>query len=372
MSDNRPSVYYEPVYDNDATATSVPIGERMVIRASAIGGKCLWELGAAGQGIDPGPLPENIARAFREGDMYEPIVLNRLKQMGWVLDTSEAQSEANLVLMEDLIVRSHPDGIGYQQLSPDHHCDRRCAVSHNRLSGALIGGLYIVEVKALADSTFDSAVRHGVGSIFDYDWQASVQMHTRDLPLVWVCLNKDDIKKRGLSESEARLYIEYCEAPPISLSDIRAKALAIREVVEGDDILSAGRPCDDPGHFPCLYINVRPESEDDDGDKLQGLLDVPEADRGRVDQLITEYVRYKGEADESAQRRDAARDALLGLVGDDHAGLATDQWIAPVVRSTQSNVDWSQVPANVKRIVDEAKVSKPKKPYFRDIKRRGF
>lgn len=349
--DNRPPVYYERLSSSASPMDSV---QRLVIRASAIGGKCLWELAAAGQGLEPGPLPENLARAFAEGHMYEPVILQRLRDMGWGLVDDEAQSEANLEVLPDLIVRSHPDGLGEAPLRDVHW-----------------GQLYIVEAKALADSSYDEAVRHGVGSIFDYDWQASVQMHTRELPLVWVIFNKDDIKKRGKSESEARIHIEYCEAPPVSLSDIRAKALAIREVVEGDDILSAGRPCDDPGHFPCLYLHLRPESEDADGQQQQGFLDVPEADRSRVDQLIKEYVRHKGQADESKARADAARDELLGLVGE-HAGLITDEWIAPVVRQSTSSTDWSRLPIEVKQAVDAAKVKKPKKPFFRDIKRRGF
>lgn len=344
--DNRPAVYYDP----DGT---------LVIRASAIGGSCMWELIAAGQGHEPGTLPSNIRRAFREGHELEGVALAHIQQHRGVTVHS-AQREGSLVLAPGVICRYHPDGLGTWRkphLDPNEHimCDG------------------VIEVKWLGDSLWQKAARHGVEStIAEYKWQASVMMMgegrrklTSWVPLLWVVGNKGlppdpETGERPPCEDEGKIFTQTVDTPFISMSELSMRALDIQEGVEGEDILESGRPCDDPSHFPCRYLHLRPQSDPEDGtessgsdDKGRKRIHVDDGEQARIDEIARAYLYHKGQADEHEQRRDALKAELLELCPE-KATYETDRFTIPViVQPGKEYVDWKGMPEDVKSRLKE-------------------
>lgn len=296
MSDNRPPVYWE--------------GDVLVIRASAIGTTCLWELVAAGQGHEMGPVPDGLQRAYDEGTKLEPVVLAKYKEVTHEVYLSH-QEEDHLDITPTTIVRFHPDA----ETEDD-----------------------IVEAKAITNDSWHQAVRNGVGSLYaEYPWQLSVMMHAKGKRGKWVAYNKgtppiNDMGDRELCVDEGRIYIQNVPEPPIPLADIVAKALQIRELVEGPDVLESGRPCDDPSHYPCRYLHIRPEPEE-----KASVVEVSGEDASVLDSLTREYLTYKGMADEANDRLDKAKKAIIEIAGEDVSRLITDRFIIPVMNGRGSS-----------------------------------
>lgn len=332
--DNRPPVYWE-----DGT---------LVIRASALGTSCMWELVAAGQGHEPGLLPPVLVRAFKEGHDLEPVVIHNLRTRGWQI--TGAQVEGHLRIAENIIIRYHPDGKCIPQSMPavpwafDEH---------------------LLEVKALTDDLWCQARDHGTGStIASYPWQLSTMMHAERLPAIWADINKgrppDEHGVRPPCNREGQIHIERVAVPPIPLHVIRDKALAIYERVMGDDLLSSDRPCDDPSSWPCRFRHLRPEPEG----TMEGGYLVPDRDKEEVDRAIREYLFHKGQADEHKQRADMAKERLLEMAGN-HPSLVTDKYVIPLVNSTSTWYDLSEMDKDEKA---QYKRSKPIK-YIGKVKR---
>lgn len=318
--DNRPPVYWE--------------GDFLIIRASALGHSCLWELIAAGQGYEPGLLPSNLIRAFREGHTLEPVALGWLQEKGWKV--TGTQSQGHLVLDPKLMVRYHPDGLGSN------------------------GGLQtVVEVKWLSDALWLAAKENGVGSILNYDWQISVMMHAEGAPGMWVVGNKGlppdpTTREKPSCERQGHIFTEQVPQPPISYEEIRERALAVREGVLGEDVISSGRECDDPTAWPCRYIHLRPEPEGPPGEAVM----VPDSDKEEVDRLLKEFLFHKGQMDENKQRYEAARDRLLAIAGDAES-ILTDRWLIPITNSRSTWHSFKGAPDEDREVIDKYKQSKP-------------
>lgn len=341
MSDDRPPVYWE-----DGV---------LVIRASAIGTSCLWELVAAGQGYEQGPVPDWLQRAFDEGTQLEPVILARL-EVDHGIEYASHQDEGELRIDDTLIIRYHSDGLGY--LRPHE--------------------LRVIEAKALTNELWHRAVRHGVGSVMDeYPWQLSVMMHGEGLPGLWVAYNKgtspvNEMGDRELCLDEGKIYVQSVPEPPIPLSDIVAKALQVRELVLGDDILESGRPCDSPDHFPCRYLHIRPEVVS----KASTVVEVSGPDSADFDQHARAYLYNKGLADEAANARDKARDAILELAGEDASKVVTDKYVIPIVNGRgPSKLALDEMTAEDRAVYDRlmAKYTRPGKTtrFLRSVKGRA-
>jgi hypothetical protein len=356
MGDNRPPVYWED---------HKPGSRVLVIRASAIGCSCLWELVAAGQGVPPAPIPDNLQRAFDEGNELEPVVIKMLEEVYGVTFLSH-QEEGELWLSDDVLIRYHPDGIAnIDNLGPlDELPPRTC----------------VVEVKALSNDLWQQAKRNGVQSVIkEYQWQLSVMMHDAQLPGLWVCYNKglppDKDGKREPCADQGKLYFQYESEPLVSIEEIQLKASLIKVGVDGEDITTSDRPCGDPSHYPCRYLHVRPEPEANGSDSETFL--VPDDRRADVDQLIRNYVYHKGQADEAVSRRDEAKEQILQLEGleEEHKRIQTDRWRAPVVRGTTSYLAKDEMSEQDRRayeaIVAKYTRKKKKAPFLTKITRIG-
>lgn len=327
MSDDRPSAYYE--------------GDVLILRASAFGGGCMWELAAAAQEYPPLPFPDALLKAFDDGNRLEPKIIDYMANHGWTFLSH--QSEGELEITPTLKIRYHSDGIASRDATRD---------------------LYVVEAKALGPDLFNQAVRHGVQTtIPHYPWQLSAMMHAEGKPGVWCAHNKET----------GAWYTQTVQVPPITLKDIRDRALAIQALIEEDDIVDSGRPCDDPDHWPCLYRHLRPEPGLD-GDNVAGQEDdktLALSDSEKVDELVKKYLFHKGQMDENKQAMERYRDEILALVPEGYKKLVTDRFTVPVGTGHSTTVDWTLVSEEAKAEVDAAKSTKPTKRYLTKVKGHG-
>lgn len=265
VADNRPPAYWEE--------------DQLVIRCSALGG-CLWELIASAQGYEPHAFPAFMLKAFKEGQEAEPKIIQHLLEQGWMLE--DMQKEGHLRCAPSAIIRYHPDGIGKPPFTLKADGLKR-----------------VVEIKALGPDLFKQAQRHGVAStIKEYPWQLSIMMHAEDLPGVWVIYSKET----------GEVIYEWVDVPIVPLVLIVNKVANLLEALD-EDLMD--RPCDDPKHFPCRYLSLRPEP-DNSADTLS-VADVGLEDE--FDQLARQYLMVKGQIDELEKKKKEYRDKLLAMSG---------------------------------------------------------
>lgn len=344
--DNRPSVYFE--------------GNLLIIRASAIGHPCLYELIAAGQKQETLGLPGTLYRAFREGHEAEPLIIEELER-DHKFSFQTKQVEGELILPDNVVVRYHPDGIGQ--------------VPHG-----FIFVRAVIEIKNLSHALWIKAVNaNTVGAVFDeYNWQLSIMMHAEQLPGQWVARNKGyppdrDTGIKPYCPDEGKLFIQpLVLEPPIPLHKIQEKAALVREGVLGEDITTTDRQCDAPNHFPCRFLHLRPEPEPD-GENMEdnpGVLHLEDELGEQADRLVREYLLFKGQADESEKRAKEARDRLIALAGDETTQIVTDKWIIPILQASRQRIEYEKMSPELRAMVEKYKVKSAGARYVRDIKRR--
>jgi len=361
-SDNRPSVYWEEI-DGQVF---------LIIRASAIGHPCLWELTAQGQGHDQGNMPGFMRRAFKAGQELEPIIIDRLRdEHGFML--ASAQVEGHLILPGNIMIRYHPDGIGQFMHAP-HDWFGSC----------------VLEVKALRHESYERAAQGHVGDIVEeYPWQLSVMMHGEQLPAVWVAYDKghppdSETGIKPFVEGEGRLYVDPIPTPPISLREITEKALKIKELVLGEDVLTADWGCTSPDHFPCRYQHLRPEPEEEDEGVNRTGRDMDESswdgtiiemdsdsDDGReMDQLVRDWLLHHGHAKEAKDRAEALKEQILKKIPEDVLKVITDKFVVPIRTNNFDKIHWDQMPPELKVALQSYIEKKKTARFIRDVKGR--
>jgi hypothetical protein len=280
----------------------------MVVRASAIGG-CMWELVAHAQQKDAQPYPQFLLNAFARGTELEPIVLGRLEKLGWTFDGDFTQTEGQLGVGPNRVVRFHPDSVGS---SPNFH--------HRRL----------VEVKSAAHSQFRKAQLHGVESLFpEYAWQLSVMMHGLRLPAVWVVVDKDNDE----------LHFQYVDKPLIPLGEIVKRVKEVYDGAVGEDIVLAEKPCEQPDQFPCRFIHLRPETEREE----RAAVAVDPADLEAFEQAAWEYDDARAQEAHLKKVKEECRNRLIALAEACAVGLqgANEKPALPTLATTSWRVAWT-------------------------------
>jgi len=307
--DDRPNVYW------DKTSPE-PNVDCLIIRASAIGHSCLYELIAAGQGFIATAFPDMILAAFDAGVEGEPVVIQMLRDLGWEFDESGFQEEGHLVVGPQTYIRFHPDGRAVPKTKEE---------------------LHVVEVKVFSEAVFRQARSHGVASTFaEYAWQLSSMMITNNMPGVWVYAQKD---KDGVVRPDAPLGMEFVSKPPVPYVDLIAKAAAIRTGVEGKDLDMSPRPCDDPNHWPCRYLYLRPEPEE------EVIEAIPAIDEEEFESLISRYQAYAREvkvAKEADEARARLRDDYVLRWGS-HRKLRSAKKLVTVVPGKSVSYDFDKM-----------------------------
>lgn len=339
LQDNRPSVYWE--------------GNNLIIRASSIGHPCLFELIAIGQGEQTTGLSSNMYRAFGEGHAAEPLIIEELKEKHGVRFLS-TQDEGELILPNQTFIRYHPDGIVFWEKL-----------------------MWVAEIKNLSHDLWTKAVRNNnVGSVIsEYPWQLSVMMHAERLPGVWIARNKGyppDRKtgEKPFCEEQGKLFIQKVEAPPISLDEIKEKAEKVREGVLGEDVLESDRQCDTPNHFPCRFLYLRPEREEENMEDERILELSDEEYTEEFNDLVKQYLTFKGQHDETKKRYEAVRDQIVEFAGSNVKKVITDKWIVPILQSSSSRIAFEDMPDELRKEVEKYQVKKQGSRYVKGIKRR--
>lgn len=203
MADNRASVYWED--------------GKLVIRASSFGG-CISSLVRTGMGIT-GNKGNTLDKAFAQGIKAEPLIVEKLRDMGWVIQgAGEAQEEYDLDL-GPVIVRCHPDGVKWE---PD--------------ADGLWSARRVLEIKALSP-TFNR-------DFPPYKWQGSIESLATGLPLTWIYGTKDENGDVDLENLE----IVNVDDPVHDLLAVKKRALAIYRAVKAE----SPPPCDYK-QFPCAH-----------------------------------------------------------------------------------------------------------------------
>lgn len=101
--------------------------------------------------------------------------------------------------------------------------------------------------------------------------------------------------------------------------------------------------------------------------KRQGNHMVPEDELDHVNFLVRDYLTNKGVVDEAEKKMKAAKEELIQMAGDCKR-VITDQWVVPVVDSSNSGYDWAAMPQELKDELLKYKTTTPYS-YLRGIER---
>lgn len=305
-SDDRPEVYEE--------------NGVIVIRCSALGG-CIRNLVAARMGIRAVPFNDKALMRMNEGNIHEPHILAHLQSLGW--QTITTQDELELPIAGGrIIVRGHSDG--------------RVVHENARF------GERVAEAKAMGRDVWAKWKKYGWAEFRRYAWQFSTYMHTTGLPGIFAAKNRDT------GEIDVTLWDEA----PVSLTEIKARALKVAAAVELPDC--------DPVAFPCQRFFIHTGSTAYEIDPFTGLevkkgTNLPPAPHAVPDDQVAgfeELARAYEEAKEEQARAEAKRKELgrfLMAFLDQHSlkKAVTTGWMVTDVESKRQTLDQKALKAEL-------------------------
>lgn len=198
-------------------------------RASALG-MCPRALFAARTGLQPTRLPDNIQKAFDEGNESEPMAIAQLRANGFTI-TGE-QREVILPITETISVIGHVDGIVVKpSVIPDV-------------------ALALLEVKAFSTSTLNTWYKEKLDNFPHYKWQLSSYVLGLGFDtILFVIFHKDepDVKKR------LKLF-------KINVDNLYNKGQIIARIRLIEDAVAANKmPECEPPTFFCPYVYMHEE-----------------------------------------------------------------------------------------------------------------
>ena len=199
-------------------------------RASALG-MCPRALFAARMGQQPVSPPPQIQKAFDDGNTYEPIAIQQLRDKGYAI--TGQQREVQLPITEHISVIGHIDGLVVRPPTiPDIP-------------------LALLEIKAFAQSTLDTWYQSKLDAFPHYSWQISAYLLALQLDYALLTiLNKD--------ESDINKRLKLFKIPlPHPKADIIARIKLIEDAVAKNT-----PPECEPSSFFCPYPYMH-ESKDD-------------------------------------------------------------------------------------------------------------
>lgn len=327
---NRDAVYDKPMAYEDADG-------RIIYRASSLG-SCTGALVRARLGVD-GSLPSDFMQErFDEGHEWEERVLlaglgidysrtvdlDYLAAYGKVVDSEAGPQVETELTWSNKAVRCHPDGIVTKVSTLQR---------------------YVCEVKFLSpDFAYDkirAIEKDGMKGLGEtYAWQASVEMLSTGLPLLYIIGMKDTggdgsggnggkeanggVRVRGIGE----VYTVEFDEPCYGLKDVKARVLEVEGYVARGELPA----CPVPFMYPCPYWQhhekVGPEIIED------------EALRAWVDVWRRAHDAYA----QATKDLDFARAAVLEQMKEigKVSGVCDGVNITVVERGEKGNVSWSK------------------------------
>jgi hypothetical protein len=166
---------------------------------------------------------------FAEGHAAEATILKIVESRGWELMGTEGLGEYGQVQLDGQVeteldvgvalIRCHPDGVA-----------TRTKAEAGEADPFQVGAVCGVEVKALAESTYEKWKVDGLDVISSYKWQAAIEMISLGkavglpfLPLVYAVGVKGDDGK-VLAD---RVYLKFYSEPPVSMGQLVTRAAKI-------------------------------------------------------------------------------------------------------------------------------------------------
>jgi len=270
--DDRRSAYFEDIIDDAGMPTG---NKRIVFRCSQFG-KCATDLilflRGEHTGLQPGPQMEAWVE---EGNVLEPVVLERLVKLGWTLE-GRGQEETELVVGHNILIRLHPDEIGSH---PEH-------------------GRRVIEVKSASKDRFRLARRKGVSALFpEYSVQMSVMMRRYGLPGMWVVVEK--VRDEETNEVTAgELHFEWVDTMPVAFTYLVKRANMIAKAARNRELPD----CENLRQYPCPFHYMRPEEERED----------PEAEVDvELDLLAASYDNHREAETRAKAGKEKARKGMI-------------------------------------------------------------
>ncbi len=264
-----------------------------VYRASAVG-ECLRALVAARMEYQPAKDPEYLTRAAAEGNLHEPDIQQKVRDMG--LELIEAQDQVEVPIIKDrVVIRGHVDGI---------------------VTGDMLGKLVpnlrkgsplpketdmkaVLEAKTMSRRVFDEWERGRFGAKVRYAYQVSCYMKAQgDVPAIYAVKRRDD----GFME------YTWIDKPPIPWERIKWRVLESERWARRFQL----PPCDVDRQWGCAYWFLHEEEDpgavDDlpiDEEMLMILEDLAPVYRDAKD-------REKVAKDEANEMKDRIRELMMG------------------------------------------------------------
>lgn len=240
-ADHRPDAYWE--WDDDFAF------DRAILRASSLGSPCTAALVRSLIGQPEAPAPDWMMGKYREGVAAEPIILGIMEERwGWkpqtgdVLKSFGEVDETGQLLLELEVgkhrVRCHPDGVAVK-------LDRPRDGDEAAPEWATVGAYAVVEIKALAASTYEKFKADGWG-LPQYKWQVAIEMLTTGLPALVIVGVKD--KDGGIED----VHVKYVTEPPVSRVDVMKRVLAVVKAA-GNAEMGLGVGDCETKRFPCPH-----------------------------------------------------------------------------------------------------------------------
>lgn len=327
---------------------------RIVYRASSLGG-CAGALVRARLGVT-GSAPSDVMQTrFDEGHEYEAEVITRgigvdfiqvtdrdkLAAWGTLVEHGDVPQIETEIAWSNKVVRCHPDGVVIQgsTLQP-----------------------YVVEAKFFGDDLFFSTVQSvEVGGMLGLGltraWQASVEMLSTGLPLLYIIGRKDVVEVdgervlRGVGEVWTREFTEPC----FDLKAVKARVLEIEGYVARGEMPA----CPVPFDYPCPYWDSHEQVDKlaIEDEALKAWIDVWKLAKSAHDKATSDLEFARGAVAEQMKE--------LGITG----GVCDGVDLA-LVPEGQGNVSWKAaydaLKREVGRGVDEDKFrGKPRAGYVK-------
>lgn len=254
-----------------------------VYRASSLG-YSLEALVAPHLGFEPVDPPEFMQKAFDEGNRIEPLAIEKLRNLGWFIRTSQDEVNANgdyqievelEVIPGKVQVVGHLDGILHEGGFADYIIREA-----------------VLEIKMMADQSWKAFKKHGwdaPGLVQKYKWQASCYMLAAKRPHVMVAWNKDT----------EELAFAIASEPFYTISDIATKLQTAESFIEAGVVPDG---CDD---FPCPYYYLHPPKDE-----------VEKVDDGELERLLADWLSADSLEKSARVLKDAYRKEILAMAGD--------------------------------------------------------
>lgn len=272
-------------------------GPNTIYRASFLGA-CMRSLVAARRGYSPLPLRQFFADAAAEGNLHEPDIIAKIAAAHHLTDvrhTGDEQIEKELPIGAGIIVRCHPDGIGYDGGEP----------------------VVALEAKSMSRDVWNRFDAKTFEAEPSYGWQASAEMAATGLPLLLGYKNRNNGKVKDL----------YLDTPPHSTNDIKVRISKAEALARKEDIEVVDVECDIRGLSCLRYAYLH-----NPGRVAEAGSDFPlsEMEVVQVDMLAESYARAREAEKIAATTKAEIRDQLMELIGE------TDQVASPRFKVTRS------------------------------------